>query len=206
MDTSDLRSLIDLVESAMTGNGTPPALLEGDVIPFPVNRRVNPQEVDFETVRPWFEHACRTDQIEDWKACGVKLADLMPRPGMTSGRGWGDFREDSFALVSRAWDALDLEARGGHFDAKRLVAGAVDDRWWQGEQFGQDFLRNRTAPELQEAEQPLAEEAPPGMEEWITHRKPDFKDRYGDRWEEVLYATAWRRYRAKKRKKSKKKS
>jgi hypothetical protein len=36
------------------------------------------------------------------------------------------------------------------------------------------------------------ESAPPGMEKWIKDRKPEFKKRYGDRWEEVLYATAWK--------------
>lgn len=38
----------------------------------------------------------------------------------------------------------------------------------------------------------LSEKAPPGMEDWIKDRKEEFKKRYGDRWEEVLYATAWK--------------
>ncbi len=38
----------------------------------------------------------------------------------------------------------------------------------------------------------LQEKAPPGMEQWIKDRKPEFKKRYGDRWQEVLYATAWK--------------
>jgi hypothetical protein len=38
----------------------------------------------------------------------------------------------------------------------------------------------------------LQESAPPGMEKWIKDRKPEFKKRYGDRWQEVLYATAWK--------------
>lgn len=42
----------------------------------------------------------------------------------------------------------------------------------------------------------VKEKAPPGMEDWITDRKEDFKERYGDKWEEVLYATAWKRYNA----------
>lgn len=40
----------------------------------------------------------------------------------------------------------------------------------------------------------LQEKAPPGMEQWIKDRKPEFKKRYGDRWQEVLYATAWKRH------------
>lgn len=39
----------------------------------------------------------------------------------------------------------------------------------------------------------LAESAPPGKkaEEWIKANKDEFKKQYGDRWEEVIYATAW---------------
>jgi hypothetical protein len=40
----------------------------------------------------------------------------------------------------------------------------------------------------------FTEDAPPGMEDWITKRKPEFKKRYGDKWEEVLYATAWKQH------------
>jgi hypothetical protein len=38
----------------------------------------------------------------------------------------------------------------------------------------------------------LDEATPPVMEKWINDRKTDFKKRYGDRWQEVLYATAWK--------------
>lgn len=41
-------------------------------------------------------------------------------------------------------------------------------------------------------EDTVQEAAPPGMEDWIKDRKADFKKRYGDRWQEVLYATAWK--------------
>ncbi len=41
-------------------------------------------------------------------------------------------------------------------------------------------------------EDAVNEVAPPGMEDWIKDRKADFKKRYGDRWQEVLYATAWK--------------
>ncbi len=40
----------------------------------------------------------------------------------------------------------------------------------------------------------LNEVAPPGQEEWIKKRKPEFKKRYGKDWESVLYATAWKRH------------
>ncbi len=40
----------------------------------------------------------------------------------------------------------------------------------------------------------LDEKAPPGMEDWINSRKADFKKRYGDKWQQVLYATAWKRH------------
>jgi hypothetical protein len=40
----------------------------------------------------------------------------------------------------------------------------------------------------------LQEKAPPGKkaEEWIKANKAEFKDRYGDEWEQVLYARAWK--------------
>ena len=40
----------------------------------------------------------------------------------------------------------------------------------------------------------IHEVAPPGMEDWIEGRKEDCKKRYGDKWESVLYATAWNRH------------
>lgn len=43
-------------------------------------------------------------------------------------------------------------------------------------------------------EDTVKEVAPPGMEDWIKDRKADFKKRYGDRWQEVLYATAWKQH------------
>ena len=42
----------------------------------------------------------------------------------------------------------------------------------------------------------LLEVAPtaPGAEDWINSVKSDFKKRYGDDWQKVLYATAWKRF------------
>ncbi len=42
----------------------------------------------------------------------------------------------------------------------------------------------------------LNEKAPPGekAERFIRKHKKEFKKRYGDKWEEVLYATAWRMF------------
>ena len=43
-------------------------------------------------------------------------------------------------------------------------------------------------------EQFIVEKAPPGKkaEEWIKSNKAEFKKEYGDKWEERLYATAWK--------------
>ena len=43
-------------------------------------------------------------------------------------------------------------------------------------------------------EQQVTEVAPPGMEDWINDRKAEFKKRYGDKWQQVLYATAWKQH------------
>lgn len=42
----------------------------------------------------------------------------------------------------------------------------------------------------------LNEKAPPGKkaEEWIKKNKQKFKDEYGEDWEQVLYATAWKMF------------
>lgn len=42
--------------------------------------------------------------------------------------------------------------------------------------------------------EPIYEEAPPGMEDWIKSAKPSFKKQYGKDWEKVLYATAWKKH------------
>jgi hypothetical protein len=43
-------------------------------------------------------------------------------------------------------------------------------------------------------ESEVNEVAPPGMEDWIKDRKAEFKKRYGDKWQQVLYATAWKQH------------
>lgn len=44
----------------------------------------------------------------------------------------------------------------------------------------------------------LNEEAPPGLEDWIIKNKSKFKEQYGSKWEELLYATAWKMHKDKK--------
>ncbi len=43
----------------------------------------------------------------------------------------------------------------------------------------------------------IQEKAPPSeeMEKWIKEMKPKFQKQYGKRWEEVLYALAWKKYK-----------
>ena len=52
--------------------------------------------------------------------------------------------------------------------------------------------------------QSLTEKAPQGKkaERFIKKHKGDFKKRYGDAWEQVLYATAWKQFGKRKRKKN----
>jgi len=38
----------------------------------------------------------------------------------------------------------------------------------------------------------LIEKAPPGMEDWIKSRKPEFQKRYGKDYKNILYAKAWK--------------
>lgn len=48
--------------------------------------------------------------------------------------------------------------------------------------------------QLQRRKKPIDEVAPdtPEAEDWIKSNKAKFKKKYGDNWEEVLYATAWK--------------
>lgn len=50
----------------------------------------------------------------------------------------------------------------------------------------------RSGDTLQFGESKMEEDAPPGMEDWIKSNKERFKQQYGDDWEEILYATAWK--------------
>lgn len=55
----------------------------------------------------------------------------------------------------------------------------------------------------------ILEEAPPDkeLEQWIKDNKAKFKEKYGEKGEGILYATAWKRYNSKKEgKKTKKES
>ena len=49
---------------------------------------------------------------------------------------------------------------------------------------------------IEKFQRELAEKAPPGQkaERFIKKHKAEFKDRYGDNWKQVLYATAWKRF------------
>lgn len=48
----------------------------------------------------------------------------------------------------------------------------------------------------------MFEAAPPDkeIEQWIVDMKPKFKKEYGSKWEEVLYALAWKKYKEKSKK------
>lgn len=45
----------------------------------------------------------------------------------------------------------------------------------------------------------LSESTPPGMEDWVQSNKERFKYRYGSKWQERLYATAWSKYKGNKK-------
>ena len=45
----------------------------------------------------------------------------------------------------------------------------------------------------------VSEVTPPGMEDWVKKNKARFRKQYGDRGDEVLYATAWDMYEKGKR-------
>jgi hypothetical protein len=89
-----------------------------------------------------------------------------------------------FAGDTNAQDELKTTQMRRYFDELRKKEDEELKRKKELKQYAQ-FGRN------------VKEAAPPDQEEWIKHRKADFKKRYGDRWEEVLYATAWKRHNKK---------
>lgn len=87
----------------------------------------------------------------------------------------------------------DYDKDGEIESEKKEHAGAVDNaiKKAKANEDIENVLRGLKA--IHEGDDTLDEVAPPGQEQWIKDRKEEFKKRYGDRWQEVLYATAWKR-------------
>jgi hypothetical protein len=90
----------------------------------------------------------------------------------------------------------------GQFSVGSFYTGDIPEAkfYSQGKQIKADdaynlYVKRKEAKELtyeSALTDRIVEVAPPGMEGWIKKRKPEFKKRYGDDWESVLYATAWK--------------
>ena len=105
--------------------------------------------------------------------------------------------------ISMVKNAIDLRPDKENLTPEAQQALKKSAPWWK-RMFG---MREGDEETLQALDQDLqadgvnlnlTEEAPPGMEDWIKDRKEDFKKQYGDKWEEVLYATAWKRHNKEK--------
>lgn len=73
---------------------------------------------------------------------------------------------------------------------------AKDDPCWSGyKMVGTKKKGGKEVPNCVpgvKGESMIYEDAPPDMEDWVLDNKEEFKKRYGSKWEEVLYATAWK--------------
>lgn len=86
----------------------------------------------------------------------------------------GKITEANFGIIK------DLDEACGKKHKKKMEEESTDDN----------------TEEVEESIEVVQEVAPPGekAESFITKNKEEFKKRYGDRWEEVLYATAWDKF------------
>lgn len=86
----------------------------------------------------------------------------------------GKIAENNFGIIK------DLDEACGKKHKKKMEEESADD----------------SKDEVEESVEIVYEVAPPGedAESFIKKNKEEFKDRYGDRWEEVLYATAWKQF------------
>lgn len=78
-------------------------------------------------------------------------------------------------------------------EAKKKPKKRENPCWPDYEMVGTKMKGGKEVPNcVPESAEKINEDAPPGMEDWILDNKEEFKKRYGSRWEEVLYATAWK--------------
>jgi hypothetical protein len=97
----------------------------------------------------------------------------------------GEEKRYESALTDRVHEAYNAN-KTEHSGAKKGKGG------YHGRK--QDAKRDSNKKRRANDKKAISEVAPPGMEDWIKKRKPEFKDRYGKDWEKVLYATAWKRH------------
>jgi hypothetical protein len=82
--------------------------------------------------------------------------------------------------------------RVGWYERTTVRAATRAEAKIKGEEVIDDFDKPYVRVSKIKKLKTFTESAPPGMEDWIKKRKPEFKKRYGDDWESVLYATAWK--------------
>jgi hypothetical protein len=101
----------------------------------------------------------------------------------------------------------DIEEAKGAKEPGAVATAKVKEmgpKYWTGKQLTKKGITKRdeiiAAIEREKSsgvnESTVEEKAPPGKkaEDFIKGNKAEFKKRYGDRWQEVLYATAWKKF------------
>ena len=106
-----------------------------------------------------------------------------------------DSNRDTDALIDDYYSFM-----GEGVDVTMVINVLGERRWVDPEDLeDKKVTKSRDTQRKQERDlkkTEIDEKAPPGKkaEHFITSNKADFKKRYGDRWEEVLYATAWKQF------------
>lgn len=134
---------------------------------------------------------CGMYESEELDEAGIKLRKFVPGLGKAQAASRAQKHRDAARLGSQLVYAAGEERR----DTK-----PGDDFWSDNSQANRDLKTAKRYDRIRQGDPPFGrihEEAPPGMEDWIKDRKAEFKKQYGDRWQEVLYATAWKEHNKK---------
>lgn len=99
--------------------------------------------------------------------------------------------DDIFARGDRV-DYNDEEMGDDHDSVSALDLDRFDREHFDGRDQQQALDDYKMKLRYHQLAGEMDESAPPGMEDWIKSNKQRFKDQYGDDWEEILYATAWK--------------
>lgn len=138
----------------------------------------NYMDVVTEYVRDWVGERILGADVESWVDIKTKLVELFPD-------------------VVHPFHGKDYSVRVPHFigyDGDTRIVGIVRVRNGMAK-----VVKGILPPEVKSLISNLSdinESAPPGKkaERFIKQNKKEFKDRYGDSWETVLYSTAWKKF------------
>ena len=157
---------------------------------------VSSRDLTDETIREDFEYGMARNELA--------TADRAIQRLMTHLKGEGEIEAWVQSKITKASDYLDTVADymdGGKVNEEtdcedvyhRCIREGKDKNTCGKRRL--DCVGNKRvkAAYRKESVEQIDEVSAPGQEEMIRSAKPSFKKRYGNRWQQVLYATAWKK-------------